>query len=617
MGSHLINSAEKGTERALFIYHLLRDLESLEIMLAENKIEKAPIRIGAEQEFCVVDNDWTPSSKSLEILERINDPHFTTELALYNLEINLDPLELKAGCFHEMMRNQVEFLHKANEICSSQNTKPLLAGILPSISSRHIEMAYMTPSPRYQVLNDIMRKLRGTDFSLHIQGTDELTILHDSVLFEACNTSYQMHLQIDPDDFVASYNWSQAIAGPLLTISTNSPLLLGRELWHETRIALFQQSIDTRSSTYSLRQNEPRVTFGNEWIKNSVTDIYKDDIAKFQLIVSTEIREDSLDVLKDGRIPKLDALSLHNGTVYRWNRACYGVGKGIPHLRIENRYIPSGPTVIDEIANLAMWVGVMKGRPEAYDEIWSHMEFKDAKSNFIKAARTGKESQMRWMGKVISSDKLILDILLPLAHEGLKKIGIDEDEANYYLSIIKRRTLGTCGADWQIRNYRNLKKKTKKDNALKMLCAEMYKNQQTNTPVSEWPDIDPTKTADESTKHDFVYEIMTTELFTVREDDPANLVAQIMQWKNIHHVPVENEENKLVGLLTWQIINEYAKSENDTLLVNDIMVRDVITVTKKERIEPSSELMIRNEIGCLPVIKDKKLIGLITKSDLT
>lgn len=616
MGDHKISIASEGKEKLEFIEHLLNDIESLEQMIFNEQIEKNPIRIGAEQEFCLVDEDWTPSTKALEILKLVNDEHFTTELALYNLEINMDPLELKANCFTEMMKNQLALLEKARIACAKMKTKPLLTGILPSISGRHVQAEYMTPSPRYHVLNEMIKKLRGSDFSLHIMGADELTMTHDSVLFEACNTSYQMHLQIRPDDFAASYNWSQAIAGPILAISTNSPLLLGKELWSETRIALFQQSIDTRTASNSIRQNEPRVAFGNDWIKESVTDIYKDDITRYKLIASTNIEENSLDILTKKEVPKLDALSLHNGTIYRWNRACYGVGGGKAHLRIENRYVPAGPTVIDEIANFAFWVGLMIGRPSEYDNMQSKMDFKDAKGNFIRAARTGKDSYMQWMGDSIPSTTLVCDILLPIARNGLKKAGLQEVEINQFLDVIEDRTTGRTGSEWQITNFRRLKKNLNKDNALRVLCAEMYKKQQQNIPISQWKDIPISTEQHDDTKAKFIYEIMTTELFTVNEDDPANLITQIMKWKNIHHVPVENKNKELVGILTWSIMTEYLEKTSKSLIsVGDIMVKQVITTDKNSSIKDAETAMKNNNIGCLPVVKGEKLIGIVTKKD--
>lgn len=209
-----------------------------------------------------------------------------------------------------------------------------------------------------------MRDIRGRQFDLYLKGVDELHIRHDSIMFEACNTSFQTHLQIAPEEFVPAYNWALAISAPVLAISSNSPLLLGKELWSEIRIALFQQSIDTRHSIDEIREQRPRVTFGKDWIYNSITEIYKEDITRFEVLINDDINENSVETIQSGNVPQLRALRLHNGTIYRWNRMCYGITDNKPHMRIECRYIPAGPSIQDEIANAAFWVGLMKARPE-------------------------------------------------------------------------------------------------------------------------------------------------------------------------------------------------------------------------------------------------------------
>jgi hypothetical protein len=421
MGEHKVNTKIDEQLRSTFIKHLVDDIEALEIMIEKGMIEDNIIRIGAEQEFCLLNENWRPAINSLDVLERVNDDHFTTELARYNLEINLDPFKLEKDCFSKVEEQLTNLLDKAKTEADKLYTNTLLTGILPTISKSQLRFDYMTPNPRYWALNDMMKAERGGDFELHLTGVDELAVRHDSVLFEACNTSFQIHLQIEPDDFVSSYNWAQAISGPVLGICCNSPLLLGRELWSETRIALFQQSIDTRNSSYALKDKQARVSFGEDWAQGTIADIYKNNIASFDIIITKEIEKSSLDVLNEGGIPKLPALNLHNGTVYQWNRACYGVGGGKPHFRIENRYIPSGPTVVDEMANFAFWVGLMKGRPERYDDLPKVMDFREAKANFIKAARTGKESEMSWKGESWSVRDLVIKELIPIARAGFRK----------------------------------------------------------------------------------------------------------------------------------------------------------------------------------------------------
>ncbi len=616
MGEHSVHSNTDQKKRAEFIGHLLDDIKALEIMLEQNLIENDIIRIGAEQEFCLINSNWRPAKNALEILKNLNDPHFTTEIAKYNLEINMDPLELKTNCFSKVEDELKRLLAKAKEEAGHLDTKILLTGILPTIRKRHLELEYMTPNPRYKILNDMLRSQRGTDFELHIRGVDDLSIHHESVLFEACNTSFQMHLQIPPQDFVSSYNWAQAISGPILGISTNSPLLFGRELWSETRIALFRQSLDIRRASNALKDQEARVSFNNHWASGSVVEIFKNDIVQHKVMLSRDIEANSLSELKKGNIPKLSALTLHNGTVYRWNRPCYGVGGGKAHVRIENRYIPSGPTILDEVANFAFWVGIMKGRPSKFDDMVNCMDFRDAKGNFIKAARMGKDAILQWMGRSISVQDLVIQELLPIAYKGLAKVGIDEEDQKRLLQIIENRAKGITAAEWDVRNYRFLRKKMKKDDALRALTKTIYQNQQNGSAAHQWPMLKTIPKMDN--KATLVGHIMSSQLFTVDEFDLANLATSIMKWKNIHHVPVESKSGKLCGLLTWTHVRKIQEQggNEDGQIVSDIMTKEVITIQPKTTINEAIQIMKKHEIGCLPVVQKQDLVGIITIKDV-
>ncbi|WP_420580363.1 HPP family protein [Reichenbachiella sp.] len=603
--------------RSNFIKHLLSDIEALESMINQGLIEDDIVRIGAEQEFCLVTDQWRPSKLSHKVLETIDDNHFTFELARYNLEINLDPVELKADCFIQTEEQLRSYLEKAEAGARTHNNSILLTGILPTIGKKELGYDYMTPTPRYHSLNRIAKELRGGDFELHLSGVDELSIHHDSVLFEACNTSFQMHLQIPSTDFISSYNWAQAISGPVLSVCTNSPMLLGRELWSETRIALFKQSIDTRGASRALRDRQARVTIGNQWASGSAADIFKNDVALYNVIMTKEIEENALEVLSQGRIPKLQALCLHNGTIYRWNRACYGVGGGKPHLRIENRYIPAGPTVLDQMANFAFWVGLMKGRPTQYDDMLSQMDYRDAKANFIKAARTGKDSTMHWNGNQIPVPELLEKELLPMAYAGLEKTGINKGDIERLLTIIGARAHGQTASKWMVKNYRGLRKSLKQDDALLALTQGIYKNQMGKAePVHQWPMIKPDVNK-LSTAH-LVRHIMSTRLYIVNENDLAQLATHVMEWKGIHHVPVENSGGDLCGLLTWTHMEHYKEMQavDDELLVADIMTKDVITVHPETEISKAIVLMKKLEYGCLPVVENKHLVGIITIKDV-
>ncbi len=439
MGILKVTRLTNPKEKASYVHQLLKDIKALELMIENGLFEKSPIRIGAEQEFCLVDDQFMPNGIALDVLKDLNDEHFTTEIGNYNLEVNLDPLELKGDCFSSLHNNLNTLLNKARKVTKTKNSHILLTGILPTLTLGHMSIKNMTPIQRYYVLNEAMVESRKQEFAIKIKGVDELNFLHDSVMLEGCNTSFQMHLQIDPDEFLEKYNWAQAISGPILAACTNSPLLFGKELWSETRISLFTQSVDTRANSFLLNEKQSRVSFGSKWEEGSIANIFKENVSRFRSLVTSEYIKDSVEMLKKGEIPKLMALSLHNGTVYKWNRVCYGVGGGKPHLRIENRYIPSGPSVIDEIANMVFWVGVMVGRTEKYKKIHEMMDFKEVKLNFFKAARYGMNTQFFWDGELISSHNLILNELLPMAFSGLLNSGVSEKDAQYYLGIIENR----------------------------------------------------------------------------------------------------------------------------------------------------------------------------------
>lgn len=615
MGEHRVIKQVNTKQRIAFMRHLLHDLQALEMMLEQNMFETGITRMGAEQECCIVTPRWRPAKCAEELLDKVKDAHFTTELAKYNIEVNLDPMELTGNCFFRMERHLREMLDKGQQVARSLDSSLVLTGILPTISKNELELDFMTPNPRYWALNDMIKHSRGTDFSLYIRGIDELSVQHDSVLFEACNTSFQLHLQVDPDDFVAAYNWSQAIAGPVLSVCCNSPLLLGRELWSETRIALFQQSIDTRSSSLALTDRQARVSFGNDWESGSIADIYKNNIAQYEVLLARDIKHDSLAQLERGEIPKLEALALHNGTVYKWNRACYGVGGGKPHTRIENRYIPAGPTVLDEIANFAFWIGLMMGRPDDVKDVADHMDFREAKGNFIKAARNGKHVELDWFGEAYSAAHLVVDILLPMAKKGLESQGIDQQDIDRLLRIIEDRAKGSCGADWQIRNFRKLKKHMKTDDALVELTRLMEKNAASGKVLAKWPDVERSSPSFQNASN--VGHIMSTQMFTVKEYDIAQMAMEIMKWKDIHHVPVENDKKELIGLLTWtHVKRHFAGAFKDGALVSEVMTRSVTTVTAKTSIRDAIRLMKSHEFGCLPVVDGKQLIGIITIIDV-
>ena len=445
-----------------FLRHLLSDIKALEHMIENGLIETGVTRIGAEQEICLVKNSLRPSMTAGEILKTSDEPHLTNELALWNLELNLDPRDAGPGCLREMDNQLQSLLQLTNERAAEFDSSVVLTGILPTIRKSELNSRFMTPSPRFKAFNRVLREMRGEDFSLSIEGVDEVNIRASSILFEACNTSFQIHLQVDPDKFVDRYNWAQVIAGPVLAACVNSPLLFGKELWAESRIAIFRQSIETRRTGSYVQDRQPRVAFGTHWLESSAAEIFKHDVATYNLIIGAEMaEEDSMALLAKNEIPKLRAMNLHNGTLYKWNRACYGVGSGQAHLRIENRYIPAGPTPHDEMANVAFWIGLMEAMPEEYCGKWGeHLLFQDVRCNFLKAARNGLSNEMRWFGKSIEASNLIVNKLLPMAEQGLGKIGVTKEESKNYLNTITHRVMSKrTGSNWIIESFRSIARK--------------------------------------------------------------------------------------------------------------------------------------------------------------
>jgi CBS domain-containing protein len=407
------------------------------------------------------------------------------------------------------------------------------------------------------------------------------------------------------------------LSGPVLSVACNSPLLIGKQLWAETRIPLFQQSIDTRGKGYHLREREQRVTFGNRWI-NSVSDVYKNDIARHTLLFLTDIEDDSLDVLKRGEIPKLKALQLHNGTIYKWNRPCYGVYKGVPHLRIENRYLPSGPTVQDEIANLAFWVGLMSNMPDKFRGNWNKINFNEVKENFYKAAMWGVQSGMVWDGELMSARRLILDTLIPMAREGLQNKGVNESDIDRNLEIIQGRAEKyATGSRWIVDSYRKLRETLGREESTVALTAIMHYRKLTGKPVHEWGVAKTSEAEQLEMQYDIVSNIMSTDLVTVTENDIAELVLKVMEWRHIRHLPVEDSQGKLKGIITKNRLVRYLNNpEKDGLATAaDVMDTDPITIGPSDDIKYAMLLMIDKGVSCLPVVEKDELIGIITDKD--
>jgi CBS domain-containing protein len=518
----------------------------------------------------------------------------------------------------------LRYLEQIQKVLDGFDASIVLCGILPTLRKHDLEMINLTPRDRYFALMAAIQKhMLGSAFELHLEGVDELMLRHDSPLLEACNTSFQVHLQVAPKDFVKMYNIAQALAGPIISISANSPLVFGRRLWHETRIALFQQSLDTRTTSDHMRQRLPRVNFGSGWLRGDITQIHKEDISRFRVLLAGAIEEDSMALVREGKVPKLRALQIHNSTVYRWNRPCYGISpNGQPHLRIENRVIPAGPSVVDEVANAALWLGCMITMGERYEDITKTLDFADARDNFLKAAKFGIDTTFTWLNdSKISAQDLILQELLPMAREGLKARKVQSADINKYLGIIEARAKDhRTGARWALRSYTSLVNQVTPDEALAGVTAYMIKNQKDNKPVHTWKEPTAADLEGWNPREIKVEEFMSTDLFTVQKDDPIDLVAEIMNWRRIRYMPVENTKGELVGLISSRmLLRYYARPEKMELeqitTVKDIMVEKPLTAMPETPVVDALKRMRDNNIGCLPVVKGKELVGIITEMD--
>jgi CBS domain-containing protein/gamma-glutamyl:cysteine ligase YbdK (ATP-grasp superfamily) len=622
MGEH--NVEQELDERKLheFMQALLSDLRALAFMLENGRIESGARRIGAEQEMFIVDRNLRPAPLAMKVLEHAGDNRLTTEIAQFNLEANLTPRELTGRCFQTMHDELEEVLATARSSATKFGADVVLTGILPTLRVSDLTLANLTPKPRYQELNRTVTELRGGPFSIHIKGLDELQLTHENMMMESCNTSFQVHFQVDPSDFVVTYNIAQAITAPVLAAAVNSPLLFGHRLWQETRLALFQHSADARSPNQLARSQPTRVGFGERWLSQSVIELLHDQIARFRPIMITRPDEDPMQVLARGEIPLLSALCMHNGTVWPWNRACYGVSNGVAHLRIENRALPAGPTTIDEIANAAFFIGLMLSLPCEYGDISKRMLFDDAKSNFFAAARHGLNAQFNWLdGKSYPASSLILDHLIPLARKGLASADVNALDIDRYLGVIDERVQsGRTGAQWMLTSLAATEGPGPKDMRYRELTSAMLQQQKEGKPVHTWPILETTENLDWRQSYQTVGQFMTTDLFTLRTHDLVDLAASVMDWRHIRHVPVEDEEGRLVGLITHRallrLLSRGTQSQTaNPLTVREIMKTDPVTVSSTTPTLEAMELMRSNKVGCLPVVDDGRLVGIVTSFD--
>ena len=488
MGEEVAQQEFSREDRTRYREKVRRCLDVFARMLRDARFDADDPMTGLEIELNLVDDEGNPSLKSSEALRAIADPSFQTELGQFNLEINVPPKQLHRHGFTAFEEGVRTSLNTAEENARAVGAHLVMIGILPTLSEGHMSPATISPNPRYHLLSDQILAARGEDIVIDIAGVERLRTTSDSIVPEAACTSTQFHVQVSPENFPAYWNASQAIAGVQLALGANSPVLLGKELWRETRIALFEQATDTRSEELKAQGVRPRVWFGERWI-NSIFDLFEENVRYFPALLPIVEDEDPVAVFEKGETPHLAELRLHNGTIYRWNRPVYDVVDGTPHLRVENRVLPAGPTVADTMANAAFYFGLVRTLAEHERPLWSQMSFSAAEENFHVAARQGIEANVYWPGVgQVPATELVVRRLLPMARAGLDAWGVDAEERDRLLGIIEQRCLtGQNGASWFAdRMHRHLESTDDRMDALRTTLNEYRAHMHTNEPVHTW-----------------------------------------------------------------------------------------------------------------------------------
>jgi hypothetical protein len=490
MGKDVAHASFSREDRARYRQKVRRCLDVFALMLNDFSFDADRPTTGLEIELNLIDGEAEPAMRNAEVLADVADPTFQTELGQFNLEINVRPRLIAGNGLAEYENEVRASLNHADERAAKSDANLVLIGILPTLTQAHTVLENLSANPRYRVLNEQIVNARGEDITLDIRGAERLRAYTDSIAPEAACTSVQFHLQVAPDQFACYWNAAQAIAGVQVAVGANSPYLFGRQLWHETRIALFEQATDTRPDELKAQGVRPRVWFGERWI-TSIFDLFEENVRYFPPLLPICEDEDPVEVLHAGGVPRLSELRLHNGTIYRWNRPVYDVQHGRPHLRVENRVLPAGPTVVDLLANAAFYFGLVRELAEADRPIWSQLTFSAAEENFHVAAREGICAGIWWPGQgEIRVVDLVLERLLPKAHSGLERFGVDPVIRDRLLGIIEARCLTRRnGSVWQIEAVHRLETKRGMDRmtALHEMLHRYAMLQHSNEPVHTWP----------------------------------------------------------------------------------------------------------------------------------
>jgi hypothetical protein len=496
MGQEIATETLGSSDRQRYRTKVQRCLDALARMLTEGGFSDSPPHIGLEVELNLVDDDQQPAMANTVVLEKLDDPSFTTELGQHNLELNVAPRPLSGDQATELEQELVTALTGAGVKAQDAGTTLVMIGMLPTLREEHFKARWLSNNARYARLNDQIFAARGEDMVLAMDGptipgqrAERLRTSTDSILAESACTSAQLHLQVPPEAFAPHWNAAQCLAGVQVAIAANSPFLLRKALWHETRIPLFLQATDTRPEELKTQGVRPRVWFGERWI-TSIFDLFEENVRYFPGLLPEFDDEDPFEALDRGRAPRLAELRLHNGTIWRWNRPVYDIADGVPHLRVENRVLPAGPTVIDLMANAAFFYGAQHALATEERPVWTQMSFQAAEENLYAGARHGFDAQLYWPGiGWVPPDELVLRRLLPMAHEGLRQCGVSDAARERYLGVIEHRCLAQrSGSTWQRAAVTRMEERgLDRDEALVEMLSRYVELSSTNDPVHTWP----------------------------------------------------------------------------------------------------------------------------------
>ena len=470
MGDEVDKDHYEEADYLLFQQKLDEEMAFVRQLFADGRFDQNTRKLGYELELCLLDEDGTPAPCNRQVLEKAANPLFTHELAKFNLEINGNAFDIEADVFDQIDDDLQELYSQLRQAAESCGVQAGLFGVLPSLQQSHLNAdRYMSELYRYQILDRRLIEMRQRPVHLEIHGDDHLLLEKNGVMLEALSTSLQTHYQVPFDEAVDSYHAALWASMAVLAVGANSPLVMGKQCWQESRIAIFKQAVDTRNPQEIDDAIIPRVHFGKGYIE-SWLDLFEDNNSYYSPI---------LPETKDCDIEKLHHFNLHNGTIWRWVRPILGREKDQYHLRLELRVTPSGPTLIDTMANMVFSIGLLEGLKQQPEQL-TQISFDKLEKSFYRVAREGLNAQVSWCsGESDSIQKLILTQALPAAATGLDRLGVENGDR--WLDIVEARvSTGRTGADWILKYWQ-------KNRDLSALVKTYLRNAAQNNPVHNWP----------------------------------------------------------------------------------------------------------------------------------